>query len=303
MKFKNKVVAAVSATIMTAGMVMSSVPAFAGSEEMDFINSYNGTAREIAQYVIGEGCTIEEATEIMDIYLKGEAELEGDNSGISTYADGDTSTEELPKYYSDINLAQTEHYILIIATDCVYPQEEVNFRFNGSTTNVIVPNDNSYRKCFSYSSKEFDISTSLSYSSSDNRKWTYNMYIQEVPNLSDVTTAQPLIAFPIEKGSRTSTEFELNKNIEFSYYSKTGDNAFAFETFALGDVNHDGSVTNADSTLLLRYLNKTQPDFKLDYKDGSNHYSAVTNFVAADFDKNNKINLADVIYINKNLDK
>lgn len=297
MKFKNKVVAAVSATVMAAGMVMSSVPAFASSEEMDFINSYNGTARELAQYVINEGCTIDESKHIMDNYLKGKAEIEEKNNGISTYS---TDNEALPKYYSDTNLAQTKHYILIIATDCVYPQEEVNFIFKDSTTNVIIPNDSSYRKCFSYSSKEFDISASLSYSSSDNRKWTYNMYIQEAPNLSDVIAAQPLIVFPIEKGSRTSTEFELNKNIEFSYYSRTGDNAFAFETFAMGDVNHDGEISDADYTLLAECM-MGKNDLSLQYADGSNHYSGATNLVAADVNQDNAISLSDLMLIDKYL--
>lgn len=296
MKFKSKVVAAVSATVMTAGMVMSSVPAFAGSEEMDFINSYNGTARELAQYVINEGCTIDEATEIMDIYLKGEAELEEDNSRINTYAEGDTSTEELPSYYNTKKLASTQHYVLVIAVDPSVTRQRLNLIFDGIDSSVLAPDKDSYRTCLSYSSLS-SVTTNLT---SNMDMWEYTISIPTL-NAIDATEAKDVIEFPIYAGKETSNEVSLYRSIEFDYTTKTGMGLFAYETYALGDVNHDGRITEADSTILANAM-MGKGSFKQDYKDGSNHYSEVTNMIAADFNKDNKFSLSDLILINSNLE-
>lgn len=294
MKFKNKVVAAVSATVMAAGMVMSSVPAFASSEEMDFINSYNGTARELAQYVINEGCTIDESKHIMDNYLKGKAEIEEKNNGISTYS---VDNEVLPEYYSSIKFASSKHYIAAISLKPNITIRKVNLFFGANTDYVFAPLEGSYRACFSYSSMLSDINTSLNYPSND--KWEYEISISDMKSL-DKTEAQVVVIFPLGKNTKPLSEADLYKDITFDYNTTMGRGMFTFETFAMGDVNHDGEISDADYTLLAECM-MGKNDLSLQYADGSNHYSGATNLVAADVNQDNAISLSDLMLIDKYL--
>ncbi|MBQ8823744.1 MAG: hypothetical protein IJZ64_00760, partial [Ruminococcus sp.] len=64
---------------------------------------------------------------------------------------------------------------------------------------------------------------------------------------------------------------------------------------------HDGKVTEADLALLLK-IQAEIDTFKQDYKDGSNHYSGVTNEVASDVNFDGTVDLKDVELINAYLD-
>ena len=297
MKLRNKVVAAVSATVMTAGMVMSSVPAFAGSEEMDFINSYNGEVRQWAQYVIDEGCTLEEAQELVDSFIEGEKafrEESNASSGISTCADGsgEEYDEELGYYYDRENYAPSKHYVAIISEEPSIAIGRLNLYFDGVNSRVLAPKENSYRACFKYSSM-ISIKDDLN---PKNGLWDYTLSVTGIDSVESLTST-PLLIFPIEKGVKSLTENDLHKNINFSCMMSPEDGVFAFETFAMGDLNHNGKVTYADTYLLEKYLIGVEPD--LNYTGGVSPYAKAVKLVASDVDQNDKISLSDVIYLNK----
>lgn len=302
MKFKSKVVAAVSATVMTAGMVMSSVPAFAGSEEMDFINSYNGEVRQWAQYVIDEGCTLEEAQELVDSFIEGEKafrEESNASSGISTCADGsgEEYDEELGYYYDTENLALSRHYVAIISTRPNDAFDNVKFTFSGRTTKIIAPAEDSYRLCFGNVNKIPEVIDSLSYPTSE-KIWNYKVEIPQIKssekNFSNVVMIIPM---NIAKGANIGNEEALNNSIECSCSSENSEGKFLFETFAMGDLNHNGRVTLADTYLLEKYLIGVDPD--LEYKDKPSSYCKSVKLVASDVNQDNSIALSDVILLNK----
>ena len=299
MKLRNKVVAAVSATAMMAGMVMSSVPAFAGSEEMDFINSYNGEVRQWAQYVIDEGCTLEEAQELVDNFIEGEKvfkEESNSNSGISTYADGsgEEYDEELGYYYDRENYAPSKHYVAVINTAPNVTKRMVNLSFSSIDSDITAPTKGLYRTPFSYASSSITINDNITYSTLD--VWNYNISIP-VLNAIEETDGCVLLMFPVTKGSRVHSEYSLYSNIDFDFTYKSVDDELIYETFAMGDLNHNGKVTLADTYLLEKYLIRVEPD--LVYKDTASAYSRAIKLISSDVDQNDKINLNDVIYLNK----
>lgn len=295
MKLRNKVVAAASATAMTAGMVMSSVPVFAGSEEMDFINSYNGIVRQVAQYVIDEGCTLEEAQELVDNFIKGEEELQEEaNGGISAYADisDEIPDEELGDYYSREDYASSKHYVAVISVKPNITLKRLNLYLNGVNNTAVISGEGSCRACFDYSSM-ISIEDNLN---SKNGFWNYTITTTGVGSIEN-SEAKTLLIFPIEKGNLTSNEYELKKDIEFSYMASEDESEFVFETFAMGDLNHNGKVTYADTNILMKYMMGKELD--LIYRDGSNHYSKAVLKVSADVNQDNAIGLSDLQLINK----
>ncbi|MBQ8824963.1 MAG: dockerin type I repeat-containing protein, partial [Ruminococcus sp.] len=279
-------------TVFAACTSMASFSVFAEekviSDKESFVSSYEGNAQTVAQYLIDNSYSIEKATSIMEYYLQGEKELTTKNIKNSAYYNHDEKILDIP------------HYALVIMTD--YLNEKIDFYFESSTTKVLAPDENICKVRFLHDSNLPDINTNLNYSTEDNRKWSYKISISEISKLDDIINSQqPLIAFPINPAVRSSTEYMLNNSIEFDYNLETETNICTFETFALGDTNHDGKVTKSDLALLLK-IQAGLDTFKQDYKDGSNHYSGVTNEVASDVNFDGTVDLKDVELINAYLD-
>ena len=257
------------------------------TEEEKFVSSYEGDAQTVAQYLIDNNYSVEKATPIMERYLNGEKEFEEKNAINSAYYNHDDRILDIP------------HYALVIMID--YSNEKIDLYFESSTTKVLAPDENTCEIRFLYDSNLPNINTSLNYSTEDNRKWSYKISISETLKLDNAINVQPLIMFSINPAIRSSTEYELNNGIKFDYNLDKKINICAFETFALGDTNHDGQVTEADLALLLK-IQTGLDTFEQDYKDGSNHYSGVTNEVASDVNFDGTVDLKDVELIKAYLD-
>lgn len=111
-KFIQKTVAGVSALAMTAALSATAVPAFADEyeavQEADFVQSYAvGDEQLVAEYLLDHGFSIDETTELMNLYQQGET-----NNEVVAYA----SNSEKRAYYSNY-LIGTEHHIAIITTN------------------------------------------------------------------------------------------------------------------------------------------------------------------------------------------
>ena len=90
----------------------------------------------------------------------------------------------------------------------------------------------------------------------------------------------------------------MNNVISVDSYCPTANVAISHEIYALGDVNHDGIVNEADSTLLLKYAMGSE-DLNITYADGSNHYSYITNPMACDTTQDDIVDVSDVVLLNK----
>ena len=71
------------------------------------------------------------------------------------------------------------------------------------------------------------------------------------------------------------------------------------ETYALGDVDHNGVIDAQDQTYLSQFLVGKIDGFNFTYSDGSNHYSFATNGLAADTNQDDVVDMLDAIQLNK----
>lgn len=274
---------------------ISSFPVFAEervtSGEESFVSSYEGEAQAVAQYLLDNGCSLEEAKEMMDIYLKGKEQLD-------SMGKGDMGSPVDIDYYTATCIAPTPHYAAIISIDPTKQLENVKLHLKGVTSSIVAPDKGEYKVCSSYSSALSGISDSLEYLHTD--VWRYIISISNVDKLN-ITTAEPMIIVPLSIGEETLTERSVYRGFEFSYEEKSDNGFYTYETFALGDVNHDGQVNESDATMLVNILSGSDT-FKHIYKDSSNHYSGVTNKLASDVNFDGTVDLKDVELIKAYLD-
>ena len=99
----------------------------------------------------------------------------------------------------------------------------------------------------------------------------------------------------ITSSANIKTEAALNKQVEIFSNSEKRD--VVFETYALGDVNHDGLVDAADVTYLSNFLLGKENNFEFTYSDYSTHYAGLTNIYASEVNTDDQISLADLIVL------
>ena len=68
-------------------------------------------------------------------------------------------------------------------------------------------------------------------------------------------------------------------------------------TFALGDIDHNGIVNEADSTYLMKFLVHLSLEFS--YNSGTDDTSSLMNIAAMNFNLDDKVDLEDAISLNR----
>ena len=99
-----------------------------------------------------------------------------------------------------------------------------------------------------------------------------------------------------------SPNHEGKSNIVFNNredYAKK-QNRLYFKGENYGDVNHDGVLTEDDSTWILRKLVNSS-DLEFTFSDGLTHYTKATSELVADFDQDGEIAISDVVALNNYL--
>lgn len=104
-----------------------SFPAYAAEydavQKEEFVSSFSDAeTKQVAQYLVDNGLSLEESKDLMKTYEKGLAIIarESENSGIAMYDLEDSADEEIhidAPFYSETNLASTDHYIAVINTN------------------------------------------------------------------------------------------------------------------------------------------------------------------------------------------
>jgi hypothetical protein len=115
-------------------------------------------------------------------------------------------------------------------------------------------------------------------------------------NALSYTTAEPVLRYKITPTSSAKNESAVYGGITFTDRLSTGD--LDYETYALGDVDHNGVVNSADYTYLMDFLLMKRDDFDFTYSDGSNHFSFATNGLAADTTQDNAVDIRDASQLN-----
>lgn len=293
MKIIKRATAAILAAVSTAVMASSMAPAFAyedqGIAKEKFVNSFNeGIDRKCAQYLIDNGCALDEAKDIMDTYMEGLAMMEEQPMARAASAG---------HYYSNTSLAPTEHFVLVIATTPDRTIDEAFVKVSAKNSLVTTTEDSATLMPAYESNVDY---FKLSFSEGALQKsWTHTLHLQSIRAFSSSTarSVERIEVTPIS--SAINNEANLYNTISMSV--DTGDDyVFAYETYAKGDVNHDGLVNKADSTLMLQFLAESST-LDIKYADGSNHYSFVTNVAAADFNLDGSVSMVDIVKLDQYL--
>ena len=281
-----KLIAALTAITSMASLGVGTISASAA--DLDAINEkiLNDTATEEDKVIAS--CTDLEAQKL-GLKMYGEYDCKDIELAIDQYEIGKTMSQisDMPyDYYSTSRLAETNHYIALIA---IHPDEkldeEISLAINSSFANI------GNRACLGVS---------------DYTKSAANLKIQsKIKNnvIRYEVTANPIgqlraaAFFGEEIVPTTSCKSEAQLKCSVSLNDTFLTNKIEFETFAIGDVNHDGDVNAIDSLCMSKYLNNGET-FDYIYNDGSNHYSFATNEMAADVNHDGRISLEDLNLLN-----
>lgn len=270
--------AAITAFIMTAAMAASAAPAFAYEGAEALINSYgNPVAQDIAEYCLDNGMSLEETKELVDGYASRHPVT------VARSATGDTVSSN---YYNPNQGADSPHYVALILTN---------------TTEQVGGN---YAMYFNTAYAEYNGTSSLcrGYATTSNAHIHVTTGIGISMNIlapAGVTTASKS-AFAKLGIDHTENSTEATIYSAISSSDITQDPDIAYDTYALGDVEHDGDVDSIDTDRLLEYIVESRDDLSFIYNDsnsGVGVHSAITNWLAADANGDNRISLADVTEI------
>ncbi len=259
--------------------------------EQQFVNSFSDeTTRKVAEYYLNGGLSLEETADMVKIYEEGVEQM-----SISTQS-GDVTSP----YYSTSKLCGTKHYVAVIEA---LPQYDVNEVFDITLNTRFLKCDPAVDKftCFPYTESSFAYSDYAfvfkSTASSTTIRTNVTANAKTNGTEAENKVAEPLVRFRLHYGDSTPTsENALYKSISFSQVNQGG---AEIETFALGDVNHDGVVDAQDQSYLTKFLIGSVNDFDFKYSDGSNHFSYATNGLAADVNQDNVVDMLDAVQIGK----
>lgn len=252
--------------------------------EQQFVNSFSDeTTREVAEYYLNGGLSLEETADIMKTYEEGLEQM-----SISTRASVSSP------YYNTSKLCGTKHYAAAIIVD---PTEDVGEIFSLTFNNTIL------------SCAKSDISICLPYTGSECETTMQNIIKQVKTNTTIKTTvmanapekatvAEGIVRynFKITNKNSITSESDFRDAIQFNPISGS---SVAMETYALGDVDHNGVIDAQDQTYLSQFLVGKIDGFNFTYSDGSNHYSFATNGLAADTNQDDVVDMLDAIQLNK----
>ncbi len=274
--------AAITAFIMTAAMAASAAPAFAYEGAEALINSYgNPVAQDIAEYCLDNGMSLEETKELVDGYASRHP---------VTVARSATVTNRIySDYYNTNAISDSDHYMAVIVTDTT--SRVSGHYFSNFESNLATYND-STSLCRGYDTAS---GVNLTVNS-------YGAYLRiDMAAPAGVTTASEaaFVKHKLLEGADASGEDDIYRAITFSPNDSLSGKV-AYDTYAVGDVDHDGDVTSDDVDCLLEYIVESRDDLGFIYNDSNGvvrPLSAITNWLAADANGDNKISLTDVTKI------
>lgn len=285
-----RTVAGISSLAMMAALSATTVPAFAAeyeaAEAQSFVDSFeNSETREVAQFYLDNGVSYDELTDMMETYENGMDLLE--SRGYVSSSDG--TIVMTGNYYSGTRVAQSQHYAAIVN---VYPQATSSVNFTLTVGNPVVYNMASHP--YTLMSDYSDLSVTVS----KNNKF---MSISGIIESSNITWADTIIKLPFAAGTANSEAdlyrgFSLNVN-----YTSLGDTdgKYTLDTYALGDLDHNGIVDDADATLASDILVHNVTKIEYRYNDVGSEIASELFTLAFDTNEDGRIDITDAVRINQ----
>lgn len=271
-----------------------SFPAYAAEydavQKEEFVSSFSDAeTKQVAQYLVDNGLSLEESKDLMKTYEKGLAIIarESENSGIAMYDLEDSADEEIhidAPFYSETNLASTDHYIAVINTN-------VDRNVRGCLDFLFHEKYSYYdNEVLYFLNNDTNISKLLPIYEDSDLSLTYKLITDGTYTGTDI-----MCLVKVGTGINTFSESDLRNSISMVDTSHIG--GFKMLTFALGDIDHNGIVNEADSTYLMKFLVHLSLEFS--YNSGTDDTSSLMNIAAMNFNLDDKVDLEDAISLNR----
>lgn len=271
-----------------------SFPAYAAEydavQKEEFVSSFSDAeTKQVAQYLVDNGLSLEESKDLMKTYEKGLAIIarESENSGIAMYDLEDSADEEIhidAPFYSETNLASTDHYIAVINTN-------VDRNVRGCLDFLFHEKYSYYdNEVLYFLNNDTNISKLLPIYEDSDLSLTYKLITDGTYTGTDI-----MCLVKVGTGINTFSESDLRNSISMVDTSHIG--GFKMHTFALGDIDHNGIVNEADSTYLMKFLVHLSLEFS--YNSGTDDTSSLMNIAAMNFNLDDKVDLEDAISLNR----
>lgn len=263
-------------------------------EEKAFISSFDNEEEvQIAEYLIDNGLSLDEAEKTMNIY---------ESSSASTT---DSTTFSYP-YYSLTDIADSNHYMAVIVKN---PSKAINHLFDiyYKSASMRYTGVERVGKLYADYEENLESEFNITLTSSDIADASSYKGITTPVNVGATSQTTPALlkAFGFEKKGRIYSENEFRNLFATNEYylngsKKIGQSDLAFETLAVGDVDHDGVLTSDDSAWILKKL-VLSTDLEFTFSDGSTHYTKATAELAADYNEDGTVDIGDVVSLNNYL--
>ena len=309
-----KVVAALTAIMSMASLGAGTISASAAdldainekilndtaSDEEKFVAEYANDSEEmkVADYVINSDISLCDAESLMSSYEIGLANADF----TETFSGNDTIINMNRVFYSDSNLSKNQHYFVLIAHDGTADVDALGeIRYNNSNISF---GENPVARVFN---QGYNVILNKKNSNAVNYlKMTANICQTTQERIPTGVFDTPFEILPAASNNGVSTELKLHNQINFKCNftdSNNGnDTQLSFETYARGDFNHDGKLTEDDVTYVMKILVGTYSDIVFHFNDKDNNTSKIVTYLAADADRDNDLTVADAVWMNKNRD-
>lgn len=266
------------------------------AEEKAFIESFeNQDLEQIASFYIDGGLSIEESSSLMDVYMEGLAEIAessvtGRTRSGGTVTDGPYYTNT--NFYSGTKLSANQHRGIVIA-DNASANTTVNLALTFDPQWVTIDNNDIFDKDNINGNLRINFTPALNMVSMSGNFFS-NIY-SNVP-AGVLTLPFDVVSVP-PSNDDAYCEATLYHKFTFSRLSSnpsTVDTTFSFETYVLGDVNHDGRVSAADCTYLSNLLSHKITNLSFIYTDKSANKAKIVNDLAQDANRDGKVDVTDI---------
>lgn len=257
--------------------------------EQQFVNSFSDeTTREVAEYYLNGGLSLEETADMVKIY----------EEGMQQIAVSEQSIVIDSPFYSTTDVCKTKHYIAAIQKNPQYAIDEI-FDIVLDTSHVECDATNNVFVCFPYADGSCDLDYTITVPKSliTSKSTTIRTMVNAKARTD--STAVPMLRYKLDyaKGFSPKSENDIYTSVDLTRRISNG--YVEIETYALGDVDHNGVVDAKDQSYVTQVLIGKINDFDFSYSDGEKHYSPAISTLAADVNQDNVIDMQDAIQIGK----
>lgn len=299
-----KWMAGISSAAMLVSFSALSVPAFAAEYEAMEAEAYvasfanaDETTQKVAQYFVDNAGTLDEAMTMMDQYMDGLALIESKkNASTDAFIASTNSTK--PAYYSGNSFVPTTHGGVFIVTDTnvdVDASLEVDWnQRENQPLSAVVNYDTTQKPKTVLNNSCFE---SVRFSVIDDKTVRVNFSIYA----NGSSKPAGVLKFPYEV---TATS-EVNVYNAFRLTIRNSDpiggssnTDYYFHTYAFGDVDHDGVLTNAD------YVYTSQAcvgavEFDYSFRDVAPDIAEIVSKQSMDVNQDGVVDIRDGILVGK----